>query len=80
MLSNAPSLPAKPIHDLAEAAAPVVEPPLVRRRLERGAQGRDVLRAPDGREDVPCGVEAVLCGGVVVLLGRRGELAGSWVL
>ena len=65
MLGNTSSLPPKPVHNFPKTPRAVIEPTL--RILEYRAQWRDILRTPDGGEEVPCGVGTVLCGGVVVL-------------
>jgi hypothetical protein len=64
MLDNASALPSEPIHNLAKLAI-VVDP--AHRRLEGPALGRDVGRVPKGRENVPCSVESIRNGRVVVL-------------
>ena len=64
MLSNATILPPKPINDGAEAGA-IVYPSLV--ALEGEAKRREVLASPDGTEDIPGRVEAILGSRIVVL-------------
>jgi len=68
MFSNTPPLPPKPINHIPKPA-PIIQPPL-RMPIQR-LHRRQVLVIPDGRENVPGGVEAVLGGGVVVLEHRK---------
>lgn len=67
MLSNTSTLPSKPIHHLAKAARLVIQPPELTRLVVSSAKRLNALTSPYRREDVPCGVESVLCGGVMVL-------------
>jgi hypothetical protein len=66
MLNDTPTLPSIPINNLSKRSRLVIQPTLW--ILKRRAQRRNVLRAPDWREYVPCRVETVLSSGVVVLL------------
>lgn len=73
MLGNAPGLPLVLVHNLAQAAGLVVEPPHV--AFERRPQPRDALRRPDGAEDLPRRRGAGLGSRVVVL--RKNNVAIS---
>jgi hypothetical protein len=65
MLSDTSALPTEPVNDLTKTLGSVVKPAL--RGLESCAQWCNILRVPEWRENVPCGVRSVLRSGVVVL-------------
>ena len=67
MLRNTPALPSKPIDHLAKATCLIIQPALQQAVIIRRTQRRDTLRPPDGRKDVPCRIESVLCERVMIL-------------
>ena len=67
MLRNTPALPSKPIDYLAKATRLIIQPALQQAVVIRRTQRRDTLRPPDGRKDIPCRIESVLCERVMVL-------------